>query len=120
MVLFSLVHHPRPRRHLGSMSDQDRGGVSFFWSWSYWSTFLLTWAVVPILQGFEDAGDFTVTERLKTSLHVNLLFYAIVGSVAVFGLILLIFLHNNWFVFYTLYLFDCSHLYFVANTGLHA
>ncbi|KAI3755297.1 hypothetical protein L1987_55093 [Smallanthus sonchifolius] len=79
-----------------AMSDQDRGGVSFFWSWSYWSTFLLTWAVVPILQGYEDAGDFTVTERLKTSLHVNLLFYAIVGSVALFGLILLISLHNNW------------------------
>ncbi|KAK9049763.1 hypothetical protein SSX86_031268 [Deinandra increscens subsp. villosa] len=79
-----------------AMSGQDRGGISFFWSWSYWSTFLLTWAVVPILQGFEDAGDFTVTDRLKTSLHVNLMFYVIVGSVALFGLILLILLHNNW------------------------
>ncbi|KAK1418278.1 hypothetical protein QVD17_27421 [Tagetes erecta] len=79
-----------------AMSNQDKGGISFFWSWSYWSTFLLTWAVVPILQGFEDAGDFTVTERLKTSLHVNLLFYVIVGSVALFGLILLILMHNNW------------------------
>ncbi|XP_076900375.1 uncharacterized protein LOC143554529 [Bidens hawaiensis] len=79
-----------------AMSDQDKGGIPFFWSLSYWSTFLLTWVVVPILQGFEDAGDFTVTERLKTSLHVNLLFYVIVGSVAFFGLILLILLHNNW------------------------
>ncbi|KAM0016290.1 putative LMBR1-like membrane protein [Helianthus debilis subsp. tardiflorus] len=79
-----------------AMSDQDMRGVSFFWSWSYWSTFLLTWAVVPIIQGFEDAGDFTVTERLKTSLHVNLLFYAIVGSVALIGLILLISMRNNW------------------------
>ncbi|PWA51455.1 hypothetical protein CTI12_AA453560 [Artemisia annua] len=56
------------------------------------------WAVVPILQGYEDAGDFTVTERLKTSLHVNLMFYVIVGSVALFGLIFLILLRNNWFV----------------------
>ncbi|KAI3702188.1 hypothetical protein L6452_27914 [Arctium lappa] len=79
-----------------AMSDQDRGGMSFFWSWSYWSTFLLTWAVVPILQGYEDAGDFTVTERLKTSLHVNLVFYLLVGSVALFGLILLILMHHNW------------------------
>ncbi|XP_071736915.1 uncharacterized protein [Rutidosis leptorrhynchoides] len=79
-----------------AMSNQEIGGVSFFWSWSYWSTFLLTWAVVPILQGYEDAGDFTVTERLKTSLHVNLLFYVIVGSVALIGLILLILLHHNW------------------------
>ncbi|KAJ9552110.1 hypothetical protein OSB04_016155 [Centaurea solstitialis] len=79
-----------------AMRDQDRGGMSFFWGWSYWSTFLLTWAVVPILQGYEDAGDFTVTERLKTSLHVNLVFYLLVGSVALIGLILLILLHHNW------------------------
>ncbi|KAF5943642.1 hypothetical protein HYC85_017719 [Camellia sinensis] len=32
-------------------------------------------AVVPIIQGYEDAGDFTVAERLKTSVHVNLVFY---------------------------------------------
>ncbi|XP_021692714.2 uncharacterized protein LOC110673810 isoform X6 [Hevea brasiliensis] len=68
----------------------DNGGISFFWSWSYWSTFLLTWAVVPLIQGFEDAGDFTVSERLKTSIHANLVFYLIVGSIGLFGLILLI------------------------------
>ncbi|KAA8536433.1 hypothetical protein F0562_028911 [Nyssa sinensis] len=75
---------------------EHNGGISFFWSWSYWSTFLLTWAVVPIIQGYEDAGDFTVAERLKTSVHVNLVFYLCVGSIALFGLILLIILHKNW------------------------
>ncbi|KAI3770156.1 hypothetical protein L6452_01279 [Arctium lappa] len=79
-----------------AMIDHDNGGISFFWSWSYWSTFLLTWAVVPILQGYEDAGDFTVTERLKTSIQVNLVFYLIVGAVAFCGLVLLILLHKNW------------------------
>ncbi|BBH05739.1 LMBR1-like membrane protein [Prunus dulcis] len=38
--------------------------------------------VVPLIQGFEDAGDFTVTERLKTSVHVNLLFYLILELLA--------------------------------------
>ncbi|GAB2283294.1 hypothetical protein Dimus_017815 [Dionaea muscipula] len=70
-------------------------GISFFWSWSYWSTFLLTWAVVPLIQGYEDAGDFTVMERLKTSVHVNLVFYLIIGSVGIFGLILLIVTHTE-------------------------
>ncbi|GLT33716.1 hypothetical protein SLA2020_082800 [Shorea laevis] len=74
----------------------EHGSISFFWSLSYWSTFLLTWAVVPLIQGFEDAGDFTVTERLKTSVHVNLVFYLIVGSVGLFGLILLIMMRKNW------------------------
>ncbi|XP_057541843.1 uncharacterized protein LOC130820472 [Amaranthus tricolor] len=69
--------------------------ISFFWSWSYWSTFLLTWAVVPLIQGYEDAGDFTMTERLKTSVHVNLVFYLIVGSIGLIGLILLITMRRN-------------------------
>ncbi|CAN8255556.1 unnamed protein product [Cochlearia groenlandica] len=44
----------------------ENGAISFLWSWSYWSTFLLTWAVVPLFQGFEDAGDFTLmTDNLR-------------------------------------------------------
>ncbi|CAA0821005.1 LMBR1-like membrane protein [Striga hermonthica] len=72
------------------------GGISFFWSWSYWSTFLLTWLAAPLIQGYEDAGDFTMIDRLKTSIHVNLVFYLIVGSIGLFGLILIITTHKNW------------------------
>lgn len=67
-----------------------------FWSLSYWSTFLLTWAVVPTIQGYEDAGDFTAKARLRTSIHGNLVFYLCLGSVALIGLILLITLHKDW------------------------
>ncbi|KAG2327160.1 hypothetical protein Bca52824_009888 [Brassica carinata] len=74
----------------------ENGAISFLWSWSYWSTFLLTWAVVPLIQGFEDAGDFTVSERLKTSVHVNLVFYLVLGFIGLLGLILLIMMHGNW------------------------
>lgn len=59
---------------------------------------ILSRAVVPLIQGFEDAGDFTVSERLKTSIHVNLVFYLIVGSIGFFGLILLIMMHRHWLV----------------------
>lgn len=74
----------------------DNGGISFFWSWSYWSTFLLTWLVVPLIQGYEDAGDFTVRERLKTSIHVNLVFYLILGLIGFIGLVLLIMMRKDW------------------------
>ncbi|XP_019463616.1 PREDICTED: LMBR1 domain-containing protein 2 homolog A-like isoform X2 [Lupinus angustifolius] len=46
--------------------------------------------------GFEDAGDFTVSERLKTSLHVNLIFYLILGSIGLIGLIILIMMRKAW------------------------
>lgn len=55
--------------------------------------------MVPIIQGYEDAGDFTVTERLKTSVHANIVFHLCVGSIALCGLILLIILRTNWFVY---------------------
>lgn len=34
-------------------------------------------------------------ERLKTSIHVNLVFYLIVGSIGLLGLILLVTMHKN-------------------------
>ncbi|XP_017970723.1 PREDICTED: LMBR1 domain-containing protein 2 homolog A isoform X1 [Theobroma cacao] len=76
--------------------DHSSGGISFFWSLSYWSTFLLTWAVVPTIQGYEDAGDFTMAERLKTSIHGNLVFYLCIGSIGLVGLILFIIFRKNW------------------------
>ncbi|CAL5379473.1 unnamed protein product [Camellia sinensis] len=58
--------------------------------------FCLLVAVVPIIQGYEDAGDFTMAERLKTSVHVNLVFYLCIGSIGLFGLVLLIILGKIW------------------------
>ena len=60
--------------------------------------FSLSRAVAPLIQGFEDAGDFTVTERLKTSIRVNLVFYLVVGSIGLLGLVLLIIMHGLRFV----------------------
>ncbi|KAL4279922.1 hypothetical protein GQ457_03G004460 [Hibiscus cannabinus] len=87
---------------------QYSNGISFFWSLTYWSTFLLTWVVAPTIQGYEDAGDFTVVERLKTSLHENLVFYLCVGSVGLVGLILFVIFSKNWFVFFRFVLTHCS------------
>ena len=58
----------------------------------------LSRAVVPLIQGFEDAGDFTVKERLRTSIHVNLVFYLILGAIGLFGLVLLVMMNKTWFV----------------------
>ncbi|KAL0909631.1 hypothetical protein M5K25_020517 [Dendrobium thyrsiflorum] len=94
-----------------TMARQDKAGITFFWSWSYWSTFALTWAVVPAIQGYEDAGDFTMKERLKTSVHVNLVFYLIVGSIGLLGLLLLIIMHGNWSVDFVALAMACSNTF---------
>ncbi|MBA0577442.1 hypothetical protein Golob_025164 [Gossypium lobatum] len=85
-----------------TMVGHSSKAISLFWSLTYWSTFLLTWVVVPTLQGYEDAGDFTMAERLKTSVHANLVFHLCVGSLGLVGVILFIIFRRNWFVFFSI------------------
>ncbi|BAF19074.1 uncharacterized protein [Oryza sativa Japonica Group] len=79
-----------------TITGSQEGDVGFFWSWTYWSTFFLSWSIVPTLQGYEDAGDFTVKERLKTSIHKNLVYYKIIGSIGLVGVILIITMRHDW------------------------
>ncbi|KAM0918110.1 hypothetical protein ACQ4PT_008768 [Festuca glaucescens] len=79
-----------------TITGNQKGDVGFFWSWSYWSSFILAWVVVPTIRGYEDAGDFTVKERLKTSIRANLLYYEIVGAIGFFGVILIMIMHHDW------------------------
>ncbi|OQU76068.1 hypothetical protein SORBI_3010G087300 [Sorghum bicolor] len=79
-----------------SGNGDQKSDVRFFWSWSYWSTFILAWSIVPTLQGYEDSGDFTFRERLKASIHKNMTYYAIVGAIGLFGLILIIIMRHDW------------------------
>lgn len=79
-----------------TITGNQKGDVGFFWSWSYWSTFVLAWAIIPTIKGYEDAGDFTVKERLKTSIRANLLYYEIVGAIGFSGIVLIIIMHHDW------------------------
>ena len=42
------------------------------WSLNYWSVFILNWFVLPILQEYLAAGDFTMKERVMRSLRNNI------------------------------------------------
>ncbi|PWZ18864.1 LMBR1 domain-containing protein 2 A [Zea mays] len=79
-----------------SGNGNQKNDVGFFWSWSYWSTFILAWSIVPTLQGYEDSGEFTFRERLKTSIHKNMTYYATVGAIGLFGIILIIIMRHDW------------------------
>ena len=41
----------------------------------YWSVYLLTWTIIPVLQEWENSGDIESKDRLKRSLRVNGVFY---------------------------------------------
>ncbi|CAM0913751.1 unnamed protein product [Alopecurus aequalis] len=79
-----------------TITGDQKGDVGLFWSWSYWSSFILAWVIVPTIRGYEDAGDFTVKERLKTSIRANLLYYEVVGAIGLFGVILIMIMRHDW------------------------
>ena len=54
--------------------------------------YILTWTIIPVLQEWENSGDFSSWDRLKRSLKVNGLFYLymiIGGAIILIPLILL-------------------------------
>lgn len=86
--------------------------IRHIFSWLLVIFISLSRAVVPTIQGYEDAGDFNMKERLKTSIRQNLVFYLCVGSIGFFGLILLIIMRRNWFVSH-LFLYLFLSIYFL-------
>ncbi|CAO3686405.1 unnamed protein product [Rhizopus stolonifer] len=61
------------------------------WRVIYWTSFCLTWTLIPMMQAYMNTGDFTISKRLKLALHTNLRFYSIYLFVGFFGLVYLIF-----------------------------
>ena len=58
------------------------------WRIVYWTGQALTWLVLPIMQSYSMAGDFTTFGKLKSALLENLIYY---GSFAVIFILLLIY-----------------------------
>ncbi|KAI9025976.1 LMBR1-like membrane protein-domain-containing protein [Phycomyces nitens] len=61
------------------------------WRAYYWTSFCLTWFMIPMLQAYGNTGDFTFAKRIKSAIKVNVRFYLIYVFVGIFGLIYLVF-----------------------------
>ncbi|KAI9496861.1 LMBR1-like membrane protein-domain-containing protein [Zychaea mexicana] len=61
------------------------------WRTLYWTSFCLTWVMIPMMQAYVNTGDFGFTQRVKAAVQVNLRFYSIYVVVGFFGLLYLIF-----------------------------
>ncbi|OQR67724.1 LMBR1 domain-containing protein 2-like [Tropilaelaps mercedesae] len=62
------------------------------WRIVYWSSQLLTWIILPLMQSYSTAGDFTTSGKLKTALYENAIYY---GTYVCIFVILLIYLIIN-------------------------
>jgi len=80
-------------------SHIDPRVIYSLWRIVYWSSQLLTWLVLPLMQSFTQAGEFTFLGKLKSSLWDNAIYYA---SYLFIAIILIIYislvpgLHLDW------------------------
>ena len=54
----------------------------------YWALFFCSWIFVPLMQEYEDSGDFTKKRKFYRSIRNNIIFYGIMGIIAVIILVI--------------------------------
>nr|CAG4651686.1 EOG090X03B7 [Triops cancriformis] len=62
------------------------------WRVVYWTSQFLTWLVLPLMQSYSKAGNFTIKGKLKSAVRDNLIYY---GSYLLIVCILLIYLFTK-------------------------
>jgi len=82
------VYYAR-RASLNPESTSEKDTLVIVWRIVYWTTFVMTWAVLPMLQQFVEAGEFTTEERFKRAFR-NVLFNY--GVMIIFGIAFVIYL----------------------------
>lgn len=61
------------------------------WRFIYWTSQFLTWLLLPIMQSYSMAGDFTTGDKLKSAIRANLIYYSSFGAIFIVLLIYVIF-----------------------------
>ncbi|KAL8571888.1 hypothetical protein ACOMHN_011480 [Nucella lapillus] len=57
------------------------------WRVIYWTSQVLTWLILPMMQSYSNAGDFTVPGKIKSALIENAIFYG--TYLLIFGICLI-------------------------------
>lgn len=72
-----------------SIADQSDNFILLMWKSNYWTTFLLTWLVLPVMEKFYSSGHYNTMLKLKDAFRAHLKFQMVVLLVAVSGAIYL-------------------------------
>ncbi len=75
------------------------GTLLNLWKIVYWSSQMLTWLVLPLMQSYTQAGEFTAGGKLRSAIWDNAIYYASVLFIAVVLVCYIALqpkLHLNW------------------------
>ncbi|KAK9843415.1 hypothetical protein WJX81_001086 [Elliptochloris bilobata] len=73
-----------------TLTDGDTRSIAVMWLICYWTTQALSYLLIPLTQGFCDAGEFTFAGRLRASIRHNLTYYLSLGAAALLGVLALL------------------------------
>ncbi|KAA6381734.1 MAG: hypothetical protein EZS28_022740 [Streblomastix strix] len=78
--------------HCNRYSNLLTSGNAFniIWNIIYWSSFINVWVIIPFFQSYYQSGGFTIKQRIFDSIRANLIFYVIVGVIALVVFIILV------------------------------
>lgn len=69
--------------------------LEILWNCIYWSSYVATWVVFPLLQSYVVSGEFTFGARLKAVLKENLILGIVAVSVCFVLWLIIFFVFNN-------------------------
>lgn len=102
-----VTHNSGP---IGGFELDDKTTL-LFWKSNYWTTFALTWLVLPTLQEFYRAGHHLKLHKLKASLRQNMKFQIAVFVAALAGAVYLMFEVGLSFANLKAMIIALSHIY---------
>ena len=84
LLLFDIYYTQTNEGMNNKMPYITENIITYGYNIIYWSTFLLGWIFIPLMQSYEDSGEFTKIEKLKSSLKENLIFYSVLLVISIF------------------------------------
>ena len=51
--------------------------IYYYWIFCYWTTFILSWIILPLIQEYEDSGELKTNDKIWRSCYNNIVFYGL-------------------------------------------
>ena len=74
----------------------------------YWTLFICSWIFIPLMQEYEDSGDFTKKRKFFRSVKNNLIYYGILAAIGIVFVVIVWITSKEFSFIYSL--MNCSYL----------
>ena len=74
----------------------------------YWTLFICSWIFIPLMQEYEDSGDFTKKRKFFRSIKNNLIYYGILAAIGIVFVVIVWITSKEFSFIYSL--MNCSYL----------